>query len=152
MWAILSCSPTVLEVTNGACRFKFGPKFDWVRGGKLPGLCGGECITGCKKVTGLDGFSSRHMWRPCVWPPEHLDKSINCEGGKLAAYVYHMDNEHWCGEDMDLHNKKWAREYSTAKVAKIPANFFQPKPDEWYTIWSHVSMNTAGETLPARER
>ena len=59
---------------------KFGPEFDWVRGGKLPGLCGAECLTGCKEVSGLDGFSSRHMWRPCVWPPEHADNEINCKG------------------------------------------------------------------------
>ena len=69
-----------IEVSSYGCRMKFGPDFDWVRGGKLPGLCGAGCMTGCKEVTGLDGFSSRHMWRPCVWPPEHPNKSINCEG------------------------------------------------------------------------
>jgi hypothetical protein len=59
---------------------RFGPNFEWVRGGKLPGLCGAECLTGCKEVSGLDGFSARHMWRPCVWPPVHPDNALNCTG------------------------------------------------------------------------
>jgi hypothetical protein len=50
------------------------PNFDWVRGGEAPGLCGAKCLTGCKEVTGLDGWSSRNMWRPCVWPPSILIK------------------------------------------------------------------------------
>jgi hypothetical protein len=84
------------------------------------------------------------MWRPCVWPPEHPDNSINCEGGKLVAYVYHMFKQHWCGDDFEYSNNLWARSYSTAKVADVPKDFFQPQPEEWYTVWSHVKMNTAG--------
>ena len=124
---------------------KFGPDFDWVRGGKLPGLCGARCLTGCKEVTGLDGFSSRQMWRPCVWPPEHEDNELHCEGGKIVAYVYHMNKTHWCGDDFEYSNDLWARTYSTNREPSIPKNFFQPQPDEWYTVWSHVKMNTAGE-------
>lgn len=129
---------------SAARRMKFGPNFDWVRGGKLPGLCGAECQTGCKEVTGLDGFSSRQMWRPCIWPPESPLNEINCEGGKMVAYVYHMDKVHWCGDDFEFGNEVWAREYFTPKDPVVPKDFFQPNPDEWYTIWSHVAMNTAG--------
>lgn len=53
------------------CRMKFGKGFDWVRGGKLPGLCGADCITGCKDVTGLDGWSARQMWRPYASSARH---------------------------------------------------------------------------------
>jgi hypothetical protein len=77
-----------LQIRALLCRMKFGPNFDWVRGGKLPGLCGAECQTGCKEVTGLDGFSSRHMWRPCVWPPEHEDNQINCSGSCSPFLIY----------------------------------------------------------------
>ena len=133
-----------LTAACACCRMRFGENFDWVRGGKLPGLCGGECQTGCKEVTGLDGFSSRQMWRPCVWPPEHPDNAINCTGGKMVAYVYHMFKQHWCGDDFDFSNDMWLRKYSTNRNPSVPKNFFQPNPDEWYTIWSHVAMNTAG--------
>lgn len=90
------------------------------------------------------------MWRPCVWPPEHEDNSINCEGGKLVAYVYHMFKQHWCGDDFEYSNELFAREYSTNREPVIPKDFFQPKPDEWYTIWSHVKMNSAGQTAQLR--
>lgn len=44
----------------------FDSGFDWVKGGKLPGLRGGLNSTGCSggnKANGLDCFSSRLMWR-----------------------------------------------------------------------------------------
>lgn len=37
--------------------------FDFVRGGKLPGLAGGTSPGGGKKSDGSDGFSARIMWR-----------------------------------------------------------------------------------------
>eukprot|EP00892_Ulva_mutabilis_P008553 jgi/Ulvmu1/606/UM001_0614.1 len=146
MCAMQTKSALLMPTESATLKFKmrFGPKFDWVRGGKLPGLCGGRCLTGCKEVTGLDGWSSRQMWRPCVWPPEHEDNSINCEGGKVVAYVYHMFKEHWCGDDFEYSNELWARQYRTNREPVVPKDFFQPNPDEWYTIWSHVKMNTAG--------
>lgn len=47
---------------------RFGDNFDWVRGGKLPGLCAGDCPTGCdKSIKPKDGFSARIMWTECVF-------------------------------------------------------------------------------------
>jgi hypothetical protein len=43
---------------------RFGPNFQWVRGGKLPGLCGGTCPSGGAQVSGYGGWSMRVMWRP----------------------------------------------------------------------------------------
>jgi hypothetical protein len=40
-------------------RFPVG--FQWVKGGKLPGLCGGQCWTGSNNGPG--GFTTRFMWR-----------------------------------------------------------------------------------------
>jgi hypothetical protein len=54
---------------------KFKPGFDWVKGGKLPGILGGKFVTG-KIPTTTDGFSARMMWK---------------EDGKLVFYVYHQD-------------------------------------------------------------
>lgn len=44
----------------------FDSGFDWVKGGKLPGLRGGPNATGCSggnQPTGSDCFSARLMWR-----------------------------------------------------------------------------------------
>ena len=40
-------------------RFPVG--FEWVKGGKLPGLCGGQCWTGSSNGPG--GWAGRFMWR-----------------------------------------------------------------------------------------
>ena len=85
------------------------------------------------------------MWRPCVWPPEADINTINCSGGKMVAYVYHMFKEHWCGDDFEYENDMWAATYRTQKTPQVNVSFFQPNPEEWYTIWSHVKMNSAGE-------
>jgi hypothetical protein len=47
--------------------------FDFVRGGKLPGLYGGQAPSGGEAVDGHSGFSVRLMWR---------------SGGQLEAYAY----------------------------------------------------------------
>jgi hypothetical protein len=43
---------------------RFAPGFPWVKGGKLPGICGGTCPSGGARVSGFDGWSMRIMWRP----------------------------------------------------------------------------------------
>jgi hypothetical protein len=43
---------------------RFAPNFQWVKGGKLPGLCGGSCPSGGAVVSGYGGWSMRLMWRP----------------------------------------------------------------------------------------
>jgi|HubBroStandDraft_1064217.scaffolds.fasta_scaffold66193_2 polysaccharide lyase-like protein len=43
---------------------RFAPNFRWVKGGKLPGLCGGSCPSGGALVSGFGGWSMRIMWRP----------------------------------------------------------------------------------------
>jgi hypothetical protein len=44
-------------------RLRFAPGFEFVRGGKLPGLFGGSGNSGGRIPTGSDGFSLRLMWR-----------------------------------------------------------------------------------------
>jgi hypothetical protein len=67
-------------------RVRFAEDFDFVRGGKLPGLVGGEANTGCDPAQGDDGFSARMMWR---------------SDGKVVQYVYHADQANDCGDDFD---------------------------------------------------
>ncbi|KAF8200808.1 polysaccharide lyase family 14 protein [Pholiota molesta] len=60
----------------------FDSGFDWVKGGKLPGLRGGLNSTGCSggnKADGLDCFSSRLMWR-------------TNGAGEIYAYIPTADN------------------------------------------------------------
>jgi hypothetical protein len=63
---------------------RFAPDFDFVRGGKLPGLAGGAANAGGRKPTGTDGWSARMMWRT---------------GGEVVQYVYHVDQPTNYGED-----------------------------------------------------
>jgi hypothetical protein len=44
-------------------QIRFPPGFDWVKGGKLPGLYGGTGNTGKVHPNGADGFTTRCMWR-----------------------------------------------------------------------------------------
>ncbi len=67
---------------------RFDENFDFVKGGKLPGLCGGpKTITGGDAVNGLDGFSARIMWR---------------KDGRGQAYVYHMHQPSMYGDEFDF--------------------------------------------------
>lgn len=57
----------------------FSPGFDFVKGGKLPGLCGGpKNVSGGRPANGTNGFSARLMWR---------------KDGKGEAYVYHKNQK-----------------------------------------------------------
>lgn len=42
---------------------RFSPDFNFVKGGKLPGLFGGKVNNGRKIPDGTNGFSTRYMWR-----------------------------------------------------------------------------------------
>lgn len=63
----------------------FADGFDFVLGGKLPGLAGGEANTGGDRPNGRDGFSARMMWRA---------------GGAVVQYVYHPDQRGVWGDDL----------------------------------------------------
>ena len=67
---------TELIEANGSCEFH---RIDFVKGGKLPGLFGGEGNTGGGIPTGMDGFSARMMWRG---------------SGRVVQYVYYPDQVH----------------------------------------------------------
>jgi hypothetical protein len=64
---------------------RFAADFDWVLGGKLPGLYGGTGGSGGTKPNGQDGWSVRFMW---------------LQGGAGIAYVYHPDMPGAWGENL----------------------------------------------------
>ncbi len=59
---------------------RFDPGFDFVQGGKLPGLAGGASNSGGRVPNGRDGFSVRLMWR---------------RGGRLVVYAYLPTSERY---------------------------------------------------------
>ena len=65
---------------------KFPNNFDFVLGGKLPGIGSDKPNTGGNKPNGYDGWSIRSMWN---------------RHGKLGQYVYHMDQKDKYGEFME---------------------------------------------------
>ncbi|MCA9659451.1 MAG: hypothetical protein KC486_13980 [Myxococcales bacterium] len=67
-----------------AYRVRFADGFDFVLGGKLPGLVGGSAPTGC--VADTDGFSARSMWR---------------KEGHGVQYMYFPEKQNSCGDDYD---------------------------------------------------
>lgn len=73
-----------LRQADRAClryRVRFPAGFDFVKGGKLPGLYGGDGPTGGDEVTGKNGFSMRFMWRK--------------QGqGELYEYVVNKDSDY----------------------------------------------------------
>ncbi|WP_155914745.1 polysaccharide lyase [Asticcacaulis sp. AC460] len=68
-------------------RVMFAPGFTWVKGGKLPGLGGGDFPTGCLKDGSFDGFTTRLMWR--------VD-------GSAWSYLYHPGKKEDCGDNYAL--------------------------------------------------
>ncbi|MEX0809037.1 MAG: polysaccharide lyase [Dongiaceae bacterium] len=57
--------PNAPDVETACLRYavRFPAGFDFVKGGKLPGLYGGTPPSGGGDVTGQNGFSTRFMWR-----------------------------------------------------------------------------------------
>ncbi len=64
---------------------RFPEGFEFVRGGKLPGLAGGTANTGGNPPDGTDGWSARMMWR---------------SQGCATYYVYYPDQPGQFGEDL----------------------------------------------------
>jgi hypothetical protein len=95
-------------------RVKFGKKFDFIKGGKLPGLAGGKTNTGGHRPDGTDGWSARMMWR---------------KEGKAVQYVYHADQASNYGDDFE-----WRTDYGASTFLT----------NQWYTVEHHVVMNTPG--------
>ncbi len=65
------------ETAELSYTLQFSPGFEFVKGGKLPGLCGGpDNVSGGRRANGENGFSARLMWR---------------RDGRGEAYVYHKN-------------------------------------------------------------
>lgn len=71
-------------------RVRFDPSMDFVLGGKLPGLYGGQGNSGGSRADGTNGFSFRYMWGKegqggsiYAYLPGNSDWGLPMFGGKL---------------------------------------------------------------------
>jgi hypothetical protein len=100
-----------------AYRVRFAGDFQFVKGGKLPGLVGGSAPTGCDldAATLSDGFSARMMWRT---------------GGAAVQLMYTSRLVGSCGDDFPYE--------SCGTTTRFV-------PDRWHQVVHHLRMNTAGQ-------
>jgi hypothetical protein len=85
-------------------KVRFDGDFPFTRGGKLPGLAGGNAPTGCVN-TDANGFSARLMWR---------------QNGALIGYLYDQDQGGDCGNNITTsHNFKAGQWYSLKERVKL---------------------------------
>jgi len=99
----------------------FEEDFDFVKGGKLPGLCGGpKTITGGDAVNGKEGWSARVMWR---------------KDGRGQAYVYHMNQPEKYGDEFDF-PKDFRFKRGVPSIIRIQVTMNKPgKRDGSLAIW-----------------
>ena len=105
---------------------RFDEEFDFVKGGKLPGLCGGpKTITGGDSVNGFEGFSARVMWR---------------KAGRGQAYVYHMHQPSKYGDEFDFpENFRFVPGKATAIRLRVVMNT-AGKRDGQIRIWANERL------------
>lgn len=95
--------------------------FDFVKGGKLPGLCGGTSPAGGKKSDGSDGFSARIMWR---------------ERGEIFQYMYWMER---------AAEKNWGDDFPWKDLEASDPQPVKFILGQWHTLKTEIIMNTPGE-------
>lgn len=93
---------------------QFEPGFEFVKGGKLPGLCGGKCYTGGNRPSVGDGWSARIMWRT---------------EGAVVQYLYFVDQGSTYGDDA-----KWNLGETTEQKHFVPGT--------WHHVVTRVVMNS----------
>lgn len=120
-------------LTSGyfAYNLKTSPNFDSVKGGKIPGLCGGTCPSGGDQTTNAPrladggnnpagkaiGWSGRNMWQT---------------GGHLIQYFYHPNQTTKYGPGYSYRYASGGRTYIN--------------DNKWHSIEHYVKMNTPGKT------
>ena len=111
-------------------RVKFKEGFDFVRGGKLPGLAGGTAPTGSTQADGFNGFAARMMWRTDHEgnPGDPVQTKAN-----LVQYVKHTtsgsnndgrqeDSLYWTdenGDRVEIEAGRWYRMTSTVILNRV---------------------------------
>lgn len=111
----MKVTPSDSILLSYAVRFEEG--FDFVKGGKLPGLYGGTPISGNRIPSGRDGYQARVVWQ---------------SNGKGALYGFLPTNS----------TKYKGITYGTV----FGAGAWQFKPGKWTEISHHIKLNRPGES------
>ncbi|GIW91633.1 MAG: hypothetical protein KatS3mg109_2065 [Pirellulaceae bacterium] len=109
---------------------KFSSGFDWVRGGKMPGLVANTLRSGCSLSDGTNGWSMRFMWR---------------RAGRLVQYTYlppQFGGTAECGIDIPL---------AVPRTPPLQPSPYTLVPDSWYCIEQAVTLNDADQRNGAIE-
>lgn len=110
--------------------------FDFVRGGKLPGLYGGSAPRGGQSTVEGDGFSIRIMWR---------------ELGVLCSYLYYKDKDpeaKWGRDYLFMKNKNKNMSIEKTMWKSMNTKFedrMYITPGICHTIKIYIKMNTPGK-------
>ncbi|KAI8640231.1 hypothetical protein BD408DRAFT_476813 [Parasitella parasitica] len=100
----------------------FDPSFDWVKGGKLPGIFGGSPGDGCAgglKATGSNCFSVRLMWR---------------SAGAGEAYAYIPTSDSLCQTKQVVCNSDYGTSFSRGIV--------QFSTSKWTRMEIYIKLNS----------
>lgn len=112
-------------------RVKFCAGFDFVRGGKLPGLAGGSAPSGSAPADGIRGWAGRLMWRTDfqgeTGEPEQLVSG-------MISYAKHV-NSGFDGTGRQEDEVFWFE--PDGQRTEVVAN-------RWYHIRQRIVMNTPG--------
>jgi hypothetical protein len=110
-----------LRQADRAClryRVRFPTGFDFVKGGKLPGLYGGDGPTGGDEVTGKNGFSMRFMWRK-QGQGELYEYVVNKDsdyGASVGRGRWHFTPGQWVSVEEEIVLNNPAKENGVARV------------------------------------
>lgn len=91
----------------------FGENFQWVKGGKLPGLRGGDDTDGCEGGSlpnGTNCWSSRLMWRT---------------SGQAEIYTYIPTTDRLCSDAEVICNSDFGTSLNRGAVSFTPATWMQ---------------------------
>ncbi|WP_447556354.1 polysaccharide lyase [Vreelandella sp. EE22] len=110
--------PYSLEGAERAClsyKVRFPSGFDFVKGGKLPGLYGGDAPSGGDSVDGEHGFSMRLMWRE-EGQGELYPYVVGFEGDSVGRGMWHYPAGSWVTIEQELLLNDPHRENGIARI------------------------------------
>lgn len=110
--------PASLKGAERAClsyKVRFPSGFDFVKGGKLPGLYGGEAPSGGEEVDGDNGFSMRLMWRE-EGKGELYPYVVGFEGASVGRGSWHFPVGHWVRLEQEVMLNDPERENGIARI------------------------------------
>ena len=113
-------------------RIKFKEGFDFVRGGKLPGLAGGTTPTGSSPSDGVNGWTGRLMWRTKFDGVSGQPAQLTSNAISYAKYA----TSGFAGDGKQEDKRYFTEEDDSLTVWQSGV---------WYEITQYVKMNTPGE-------